>query len=198
MNIDQSSPQDTTNCEPLVRVDQYVPCLNMYRVAGWPGTVESTWLRQTVLDRLLEAQRALPSNFGLAVWDAWRSPTTIRALYQHFYGPGSTLPPGFLADPDGPHVPAHSTGGAVDVTLTLHGEVLELGTPFDEFTDLAAAMAFEDQPGEIRDRRRLLRATMLQAGFVGFDDEWWHFSFGDQAWADATGARQVLYGPCRP
>jgi D-alanyl-D-alanine dipeptidase len=197
--------------EPLVEVDDDAPCLNLYRVDGWAGVPERTWLRAGVLDRLVYAQSLLPDGFSLAVFDGWRSPETVRALYDHFYGPGSTLEPGFLANPDDPDViPPHLTGAAVDLTLAWQGTPLALGTHFDDFTPVAWVHSLEEggpAAGDLRsepvvepDRslRRLLHAVMRAGGFVGMREEWWHFSYGDQRWAEAERRPAAIYGPTRP
>ena len=198
--------------EPLVDAGRDLLCINCYFGAGWAGTSPTTWLRLGVVHRLIELASGLPDGFGLAIFDGWRSPTTVRALYAHYYGPGSTLEPGFLADPDAedldatpPPPPPHGTGGAVDLTLSWRGTPLSLGTPFDEFTARAHLTALEEAPGGAdespdaldRDLRRLLHAVMTDAGFAAYDQEWWHFSYGDHAWAAATGAA-VLYGTTAP
>lgn len=193
--------------EPLVDAGRDLTCLNCYHAAGWAGTSATTWLRLGVVTRLLELD--LPDGFGLALFDGWRSPTTVAALYDHYYGPGSTLEAGYLADPaadpgdsgrTGP--PPHLTGGAVDLTLTWNGTPLSLGTPFDEFTPrahLAALEAADDGADRLdRDLRRLLHAVMVDAGFAPYDHEWWHFSYGDAAWASWHGRSTALYGATSP
>ena len=35
---------------------------------------------------------------------------------------------------------------------------------------------------------------MNDAGFAGYYEEWWHFSYGDQYWAGTTGAVAAMYG----
>lgn len=187
--------------EPLVAVDDVVPCLNLYRVDGWAGTEPTTWLRANVASRLVAAHRSLPDGFGLAVFDGWRSPTTCRALFDHFYGPDSTLPPGYVADPDDADwPPPHSTGGAVDLTLTWRGQGLALGTAFDDFSPAAAADALEGPAGAEPDRslRRMLAGVLEGQGFVGLAEEWWHVSWGDQHWAACTGEASARYGPTSP
>ncbi len=187
--------------EALVAVDDTFRCLNLYRVDGWAGTRTTTFVRASVRDRLVAAQARLPAGFSLALYDGWRSPETVRALYEHFYGPGSTLAPGFLADPDDPAViPPHTTGAAVDLTLALDGDALALGTFFDDFTDAAHLTACE-RPGAdplARALRRVLHAAMTDAGFAPNPTEWWHWSYGDQAWAARTGAVTARFGPVRP
>lgn len=187
--------------EPLVELDDAVRCLNLYRVDGWAGVPERTWVRAGVLERLVFAQSLLPEGFSLAVFDAWRSTATVRALYDHFYGPDSTLAPGFLADPDDPTVvPPHLTGAAVDLTLAWEGTALALGTHFDDFSDRAWVHSLEGRRDAEPDRslRRLLHAVMRAGGFVGMREEWWHFSYGDQRWAEAERRPSACYGATRP
>lgn len=185
--------------DPLVTVDDDLPCLNCYRALGWAGTVDRTWLRAPVAERLVAADATLPAGFGLAVFDGWRSPETVRALHDAFYGPGSTLAPGYLADPDGGATPPHTTGGAVDVTLTWRGTPLSLGTPFDEFTERAHLRHLEpDGPEPDRSLRRLLRHTLVDAGFTTFWAEWWHVSWGDADWAADHGEPAARFGPTEP
>ena len=188
--------------EPLVVVDDRFPHLASYHAAGWPGTDTRCWLRRSVVERLHLAADALPAGFGLAIFDGWRSMTTVRALHAHFYGPGSTLEPGFLADPDDlTLVPPHTTGAAVDLTLTIDGETQLLGTDFDDFGPRAAADALErdgDAAEPARSHRRLLTEAMRGAGFAPYALEWWHFSHGDQAWAIAHGEPAARFGPTEP
>jgi D-alanyl-D-alanine dipeptidase len=40
----------------------------------------------------------------------------------------------------------------------------------------------------------LLHWLMVEEGFAGHPDEWWHFSWGDQMWAAITGAPAAHYG----
>lgn len=203
---DAGPPPIVETGEVLVQLaaDDRITLLNLYRRDGWAGTDDRVWLRQGVATRLSAAAATLPDGFGLAVYDGWRSPMTVRALYEHFYGPDSTLPPGFLADPDNPHVvPPHTTGAAVDVTLTWRGTALALGTVFDDFTDAAHLRSLEDAVGtshEIPSRalRRLLHDRLGAQGFVGMAEEWWHVSWGDQHWAAVTGSTAAPYGPTAP
>lgn len=207
---DDRAPFIIDGGEPLVAVDDRLRCLNLYAEDGWPGTVERTWLRAGVVERLEFAQSLLPDGFALALFDGWRSLTTQRALYDRFYGPGSTLPPGFVADPGDTVVPPpHCTGAAVDLTLAWRGQALALGTPFDDFTPRAATLALEgrpptgDRPGRgtsepDRSLRRLLHAVLRAAGFAGLASEWWHVSFGDQQWAWQHRQAHARYGPVAP
>jgi len=108
-------------------------------------------------------------------------------------------------DPAAP--PPHSTGAAVDLTLAgPNGEPLDLGSPIDAIgavsePDYFAGVARDASDPELRNqaalfnqRRDLLAAVMLEAGFAQHPNEWWHFSHGDQLWAWRTGNKQATYG----
>ncbi len=188
--------------EPLVALGDDVQCLNLYRVDGWPGTVPRTYARVAVAERLGRAATLIPGHFSLAIFDAWRSKETVRALYDAFYGQGSSLAPGFLADPDDPEqIPPHTTGGAVDLTLAYRGHPLKLGSYFDDFSPRSRLTALEragPSAEPARSLRRLLFSVMTAAGFVGLFDEWWHYSYGDQQWARQKQQPCAFYGPTEP
>ena len=77
----------------------------------------------------------------------------------------------------------HRNGGSFDLTIVnREGEELYMGTDFDDLTDKAATDYFEHKKKltymekEARNNRRLLKITMIQAGFKNYDPEWWHWS----------------------
>ncbi len=183
--------------ESLVVVDHpRITFVGSYRASGVPEADDYIRLRSGAADRLVAAAERLGAPFGLAVYDAFRSMATVRVLYDLTYGSVPDLPPGFVADPTHPTVaPAHSTGGAVDLTLSFDGVPLDLGTAFDEFVPAAAADYLE-RSGVLGPMhlRRLLYWSMIEAGFVNFPPEWWHYSFGDQEWAAVSGAVAACYG----
>ena len=185
--------------EPMVLVAHpRIRVLGNYWHAGWTHARPDCWLRTDAMDRLVAAAERLPERWGLAVYDAWRPLALQAELYEAAYA-DSSLPPGFIAppveDPQAP--PPHLTGGAVDLTLTLDGTPLALGTDFDGFTDEAAATALEDVPGVDRELRRRLYWAMQAQGFVALTFEWWHFEYGTPRWAGVTG-QPPFYGPATP
>ncbi|MCZ2440544.1 MAG: M15 family metallopeptidase [Burkholderiales bacterium] len=81
----------------------------------------------------------------------------------------------------------HSFGMAVDLTLIdAQGHELDLGTPFDDTSELAhpalehAHAASGRLNREQLARRRLLRSAMLHGGWQPIATEWWHFDCGDR------------------
>jgi len=71
----------------------------------------------------------------------------------------------------------HNKGAAVDLTLAdSTGRELDMGTPFD-FFGREAYHAYTQLSPEILSRRKLLKETMIQAGFSPITSEWWHYSY---------------------
>ncbi len=80
----------------------------------------------------------------------------------------------------------HVTGGAVDLTLFRvdGGPPAELPCCHGDPVDPAA-------PGCLR----LLAGALTPSGLFNDPGRWWHWSYGDSPWANATGAAQARYGP---
>lgn len=100
----------------------------------------------------------------------------------------------FIAVPD---VAGHPTGGAVDVCLADGvGNMLDFGTVIADFERADLIETFAPGITDLQRRNRmLLRQLMMHEGFVPFNGEWWHFSYGDREWACFTGAHSSLYSP---
>jgi D-alanyl-D-alanine dipeptidase len=86
----------------------------------------------------------------------------------------------FFADPARGSV--HSFGFALDIGLANErGEELDMGTPFDDLTDLAGPKNETELLASGRltrvqlGNRLVLRDTMEEAGFLQLPHEWWHY-----------------------
>lgn len=188
-----------------------------YEALGAPYGGVSPWaLRRGVAARLLVAQQALASlrpGWRLHVLDALRPLAVQRFMVELTDRQLARDEPHLDAearavrvrqfwampseDPTTP--PPHSTGAAVDVTLVdAAGLVLDMGSPFDEPTERSYpdhfAAAGDDAGKRAHQHRQLLFVVLRDAGFRRHPREWWHFSYGDQAWAAETGAPAALYG----
>ena len=183
------------------------------------GAVPDLLVRKSVGERLVTVNALLGmAELELYVFDAWR-PRAIQAYFHDVWMPaeiarrdpqlnGAALTAEverYWAAPSGDEdSPApHATGAALDLTIRWIGsDQLWMGSIFDDVTELAhrdhfenvrsASPSFSDE--EARANRRLLHWVMVEAGFAGHPDEWWHFSWGDQLWAALTGAPAAHYG----
>ncbi len=95
--------------------------------------------------------------------------------------------------------PPHSTGGALDVSLSdKYGNPIEMGSDIDQMDDSSKPAFYENVYGEEaiiwNGRRNLLKEIMTKYGFAQHPNEWWHFSFGDQLWAWQNKKTNALYG----
>lgn len=81
-----------------------------------------------------------------------------------------------------------------------YAQLLPMGTLFDEIKPETAAYYFEEhtslnpQQEVIRENRALLRTSMSTAGFTSYQEEWWHYNYGNQMWAQESGAPYAIYG----
>ena len=76
----------------------------------------------------------------------------------------------------------HSRGLAVDLTvIDKNGKELEMGTPYDTFSEKAHSDYIE-LPKNVLENRKLLRGVLESVGFKGIRTEWWHFSFGSKGY----------------
>jgi zinc D-Ala-D-Ala dipeptidase len=71
----------------------------------------------------------------------------------------------------------HTRGLAVDLTIVdKDGNELDMGTPFDTFSEKAHS-TYQNLPKNVLENRKLLRGVLEDVGFKGIRTEWWHFSY---------------------
>lgn len=179
------------------------------------GAIDICYLRPEVITRLEKAAREIANQTGwqLVILDGWRPTTLQQALYHDIYEQICQQYPHeseeqlilrtqeFVSLPSkDPNRPSpHLTGGSVDVTLCdATGQALDMGSAFDEPTMRSYTDAYEQTPGPIRERRRLLYQAMTNASFTNLPTEWWHYDFGNQNWAYYSGNAEAIYGPAYP
>lgn len=175
-------------------------------------------LRESVLNRLLRVQHGLSKRhpgWRLRIFDAYRPNAVQQFMVEHTFATllkARQLTPDSLdeatrtelwqtvfrywalpsEDPATP--PAHSTGAAVDLTLIDdQGQPLAMGTPIDEFSAAAHpdyfAGATTPQEQRFHRHRQFLNELMQAQDFAQHPNEWWHFSYGDQLWAQRARQR---------
>lgn len=165
-------------------------------------------VRQTLAERLLAADAALPPGLRLRVVEGHRSVSAQRAIIATYAGTLPAAHPGASAEElarltsrfvapvaVAPHVAA----AAVDLTLVdVCGDELDLGTPIDATPEQSEGRCWFAAAGigaDARAHRELLRRVLGGQGLVNYPTEWWHWSFGDRYWALLTGAAHATYGP---
>jgi len=118
------------------------------------------------------AERARELGFSLKIFDAFRPTEAQWKLWE--FCPDPT----FVADPK--RGSAHSRGIAVDLTLVdVHTQKeLDMGTPFDDFTELSFHKNREISP-LAQKNRLLLLGLMTEGGFDFYEKEWWHYQLFD-------------------
>lgn len=189
---------------PLSNLSAKIRVYSYYYHQGYPGALQDCYLREGVARRLRQAAEQLPTGYALVVLDGWRPFQLQLALYEQFKQ--NLLKQGWPDDaalaeqvrkyvafpstqPDNPS--PHLTGGAVDLTIAGPDGWLDMGTPFDDFSERAATRYYECLPDracgereeQIRRNRRWLYHLMTGAGFTNYPEEWWHYDYGDHHWA---------------
>ena len=193
-----------------------------YMALGAPyGTSGNPFqLRLGVVQRLLDAQQQLVEHdprLRLSIFDAWR-PIAVQAFMVHHSiaelcrERGVEARSGYAFDQvvadvgrfwaapsrDPATPPPHSTGAAVDLTLSSSdGTPLAMGGEIDAIDAVSEPQHYagrEDSDALCwHQRRQLLAEVMGAAGFAQHPNEWWHYSFGDQLWAWRKGAAVAVY-----
>jgi len=167
------------------------------------------YVRITVFEMLRRAQSYLPWEYHIRISTALRTLAMQERMYwsnfdrlkaEHPEWPMSALRRAcnkFFAPPDTKAPPGHTTGGAVDVTLVdLAGRPYDMTSPHERWD--AAYTFVSGLTPEARHNREMLYGAMVRAGFSNCRDEWWHYSYGDSAWAVRVGEKEACYGLIHP
>ena len=188
--------------EPLVDLRRHCPGLRIARRC-------LPFLRETVADMVNRANASLPGGLRLWVRTALRTIEMQRDAYSGYFERLRSEHPEwnyaalrraanrYFAPVDAKAPPGHCTGGAVDVWLVLSsGKPADLTSPFGQWE--APGTFINGLTPRARANRMLLYETMLSVGFSNCEDEFWHYSYGDAAWAVRTGAAVCVYGLVEP
>ncbi|AIE83910.1 M15 family metallopeptidase [Fimbriimonas ginsengisoli] len=198
------------NGEPLVDFLELCPELRLDRPRFTYR--RETVMRKEVAERLCRANEALMRNgLRIQVIEGWRAPLIQRRMYGAVWKQFKDLYPDrtdasltrivnrYSAPMNLRVPPPHTTGGAMDVTLTdLKGRPLDVHSPFDWLDPRGFAFDAEGISDRARKNRDLLREAMTGAGLTNYPSEYWHWSYGDQGWAYRGGHPFALYGAIEP
>ena len=196
-----------------------------YFILGAPyKDKETIWkLREEVVNRLIKVNNFLASknsSYCLIIYDSWRPLEVQEFMFNRAFSLEckklnmndsiknmKSYPliikkvEKFWAFPsfDEKCPPPHSTGGALDVSLSDEfGNLIEMGSDIDQMDATSKPDFYENfDEGEAviwNSRRNLLKEIMIKFGFVQHPNEWWHFSYGDQLWAWKNKKTNAFYG----
>lgn len=213
-----SEPLVEAHAHGLAGANFYASACNPPYYHSIPGAIDKLLLRAGAAERLQRVNaRLAEADLELWLFDAWR-PQAVQIYFHDHWFPAelkkrdpalagvellAEVERYWAAPSAGVDAPSpHSTGGAVDLTMRWRGgEAHWMGSLFDDASPIAHLDHFEAgnaewsfSAEEARANRRLLYWLMAEAGFAANPNEWWHFSYGDQMWAQATGAAAAPYG----
>lgn len=179
-----------------------------------PNNKDYTKMRTVVYEKLIYAQSLLPNGLRFCLYEAYRSLTLQKQLYEERYRRVKSAHPSWspeevfhettkLVSPiinlDGTqNIPPHSTGAAIDVYLIDEwGNPIEMGIhPKDWMEDEEGILSQTDSlsiPLLARKNRDIMSKALQEAGFVNYPTEYWHWSYGDRYWAYMSGETEAIY-----
>ena len=166
---------DLSLAVPGARFELRYATTNNFTGAVLPGYGAATpLLRREAAAALLRVERELErSGYGLKIFDGYRPvrATLGMVAWCESHNRTDLLDGGYIARRS-----RHNQGVAIDLTVVNFktGRELDMGTPFDNFTDKAHTANATGAPAA---NRKILGDAMGRAGFVNYVDEWWHFWF---------------------
>jgi D-alanyl-D-alanine dipeptidase len=104
----------------------------------------------------------------LVFWDCYRPHDVQVRMFD------AVPNPAWVAKP-GPFARSHEAGRSVDVTIAERGQLVDMGTDFDDFSARATAYATDGVSAAAQANRARLRTAMADGGLAVYSGEWWHF-----------------------
>lgn len=104
----------------------------------------------------------------LVFWDCYRPHEVQIRMFD------AVPNPAWVAKP-GPYARSHEAGRSVDVTIAEHGQLVDMGTDFDDFSARAQAYATDGVSAAAQANRARLRDAMASGDLAVYSGEWWHF-----------------------
>ncbi len=184
-----------------------------------PDNTNYTYMRQTVYEKLKQAQTQLPPGLHFCLYEAYRSLELQKQIFEELYGHIQTRNPDYTADElftetihlaspvinrDGSvNIPPHSTGAAIDVYLLDDaGNAVDMGIhPKDWMQDkggILSLTASKAISAAAQNHRKIMSKVLANAGFVNYPTEYWHWSYGDKYWAYMENKAHAIYGSSAP
>ncbi len=180
-----------------------------------PNNTDYTNMRQTVYEKLIKAQSALPEGLKFCLYEGYRSLSLQDKLFKARYLKVQNLQPEWshnqifeettkLVSPvinmDGSeNIPPHATGSAIDVYLIDEtGKLVDMGIQIKDWMEDTDGSLSQTDSRHISVKAQHYRSIMSKAlstvGFINYPTEYWHWSYGDRYWAYQTGHSHAIYG----
>jgi len=174
---------DIASVDSSISVDlKYSSCDNFLFIDMY-GDLEKCYLQPDVALKLKRGQALLKEKYpyySLIVFDGVR-PRSIQAKMWDTIAVPAYERSKYVSNPQNGSL--HNFGAAVDLSIIdENGILLDMGTPYDFFGELAYP---REEQRMIREgrlthkqlfNREILREAMQSAGFTGITTEWWHFN----------------------
>jgi len=164
---------DVRRLDRTIRVELRYATDNNFTGHRLPGyDARRAPLRPPVAQALARVQARLRGEgLGLKIFDAYRPIRATLAMVDWAERSGNVwvLDQGYVARQSN-----HNRGNTVDLTMvTLRGgREIEMGTPFDTFSEAAHTA---NATGAVLENRLRLKRAMEAEGFENYDKEWWHY-----------------------
>jgi D-alanyl-D-alanine dipeptidase len=174
---------DVKTVDSSIIVDlKYSSCDNFLFVDLY-GDLTKCYLQPDVAGKLKNAQEILKKKFpyySLIVYDGVRPRSIQLKMWDTISVPRSERSK-YVSNPQNGSL--HNFGAAVDLSIIdQNGIVLDMGTPYDFFGEMAYPREEERmiKEGKMTHKqlynRQILREAMVEAGFLSITTEWWHFN----------------------
>ena len=132
-------------------------------------------LRKGTFEKLVKARDILRQHgYYIKIWDAYRSISVQTKLFS------VVKDERYVSNPK-KSTSNHCKGSAVDITLCdKKGNDIKMPTNFDHF-GAESCRAYYNKLDELtKNNVILLENAMVKAGFIPFENEWWHFNDSDE------------------
>ncbi len=166
---------DVRSLDSTILVDMRYRDSSNFTGAPLPGyEANRALLHHEAAAALARVQLSLRAEgLSLKVLDAYRPVRATGAMVTWATATGreDLISDGYIADRS-----RHNLGVAIDCTLVdlSTGAELDMGTPYDTFSDAAHTA---NAVGQVAVNRLRFVTAMAREGFANYDKEWWHYSY---------------------
>lgn len=171
------------NLIPEIIVDLKYACKDNFVGIDFYGELKNAYIQPECFEKLKNAYLLLQKEkpgYSFIIYDAARSIESQQLMWNSI-NVSESIKHWYIADPKKGSL--HNYGMAIDISIIdTNGNVLDMGTKFDYFGDLA----FPNKTNyffsvglltkEQYENRNLLMNVMNKAGFIVSKTEWWHYN----------------------